>query len=51
MNSCDLHLGDSQLQFYLHPQYLFYSCDLHLGDSQLQSKTSGYVRALVVICI
>ncbi|CAC9997135.1 hypothetical protein [uncultured Gammaproteobacteria bacterium] len=34
--SCDLHLGDSQLQ-YLQNSYLAkYSCDLHLGDSQLQ---------------
>ncbi|CAC9655598.1 hypothetical protein [uncultured Gammaproteobacteria bacterium] len=35
---CDLHLGDSQLQLYVHAQQKTSCCDLHLGDSQLQSR-------------
>ncbi|VVH52552.1 hypothetical protein BPUTSESOX_2232 [uncultured Gammaproteobacteria bacterium] len=34
--SCDLHLGDSQLQSHQNRCSVFPSCDLHLGDSQLQ---------------
>ena len=34
--SCDLHLGDSRLQFERTPQDISKSCDLHLGDSRLQ---------------
>ncbi len=34
--SCDLHLGDSQLQYFQKYIDKLPGCDLHLGDSQLQ---------------
>ncbi|CAC9997136.1 hypothetical protein [uncultured Gammaproteobacteria bacterium] len=36
MLGCDLHLGDSQLQWYAEDVLNRLGCDLHLGDSQLQ---------------
>ena len=34
--SCDLHLGDSRLQYNEFKYNNIPSCDLHLGDSRLQ---------------
>ncbi len=34
--SCDLHLGDSRLQYILNAMSILICCDLHLGDSRLQ---------------
>jgi hypothetical protein len=34
---CDLHLGDSRLQFISEHFTVIAGCDLHLGDSRLQS--------------
>ncbi len=33
---CDLHLGDSRLQWFLKRYPIKKGCDLHLGDSRLQ---------------
>ena len=44
--SCDLHLGDSQLQLMVPLMLFIFSCDLHLGDSQLQFKT-GLTSAVI----
>ena len=49
--SCDLHLGDSRLQYYFTGCLPWPRCDLHLGDSRLQSYNQAHDRARVVICI
>ena len=41
MASCDLHLGDSQLQYGKSNSNCRERCDLHLGDSQLQFYKNG----------
>ena len=33
---CDLHLGDSRLQYDIINPIVVKGCDLHLGDSRLQ---------------
>ena len=35
-HGCDLHLGDSRLQYESRRFLPVISCDLHLGDSRLQ---------------
>jgi hypothetical protein len=36
LDRCDLHLGDSRLQYDHEAQPCQNRCDLHLGDSRLQ---------------